>query len=128
MAEQNRKQTGRGGPRRSDAPSDPYGLGLNMGLLDWTQLEPLGDAEAMAAAGQDLDFLPDLANELLDEGDSLIRFHSFYNVAIYRRPLYRAAEKAAWQSCTTLPRVWFTAIRGVVLRVNITRCCSWRMA
>ena len=69
MAEQQRRQSGRAPQRRDDAPADQYGLGLNMSLLDWNQLEPLGEAEAMAAAEQDLDFLPDLANELLDEGE-----------------------------------------------------------
>ena len=70
MAEQNRRQSARNPQPRADAPPDTD-LGLNMSLLDWIQLEPLGDAEAMAAAGQDLDFLPDLANDLLDEGEQL---------------------------------------------------------
>lgn len=73
MAEQQRRQSGRAPQRRADAPADHYGLGgLNMSLLDWNQLEPLGEAEAMAAADQDLDFLPDLANDLLDEGEPLM--------------------------------------------------------
>ena len=72
MAEQNKRQSGRNLQQRTDAPSDTD-LGLNMSLLDWIQLEPLGDAEDMAAAGQDLDFLPDLANDLLDEGERVIR-------------------------------------------------------
>ena len=72
MAEQQRRQSGRAPQRRADAPADQHGLGLNMSLLDWNQLEPLGEAEAMAAADQDLDFLPDLANELLDEGEPLM--------------------------------------------------------
>jgi len=70
MADQNRGQSGRNAQRRGDAPSDTYNVGLNMSLLDWNQLEPLGEAEAMAA-DQDLDFLPDLANELLDEGKAV---------------------------------------------------------
>ncbi len=70
MAEQNGRQSARNPQPRADAPPD-IDLGLNMSLLDWIQLEPLGDAEAMAAAGQDLDFLPDLANDLLDEGEQL---------------------------------------------------------
>ena len=69
MAEQNRRQRGRNLQQRTDGPPDTD-LGLNMSLLDWIQLEPLGDGEDMAAAGQDLDFLPDLANDLLDEGES----------------------------------------------------------
>ncbi len=70
MAEQNRRQSARNPQPRADVPPD---TDLNMSLLDWIQLEPLGDAEAMAAAGQDLDFLPDLANDLLDEGVQLTR-------------------------------------------------------
>ncbi len=70
MADQNRGQSGRNAQRRADAPLDAYNVGLNMSLLDWNQLEPLGEAEAMAA-DQDLDFLPDLANELLDEGKAV---------------------------------------------------------
>ena len=70
MAEQNRRQSGRNLQQRTDTPPDPD-LGLNMSLLDWIQLEPLGEGEAMAAAGQDLDFLPDLANELLEDGEGL---------------------------------------------------------
>ena len=70
MADKNREQSGRNAQRCADAPSDAYNVGLNMSLLDWNQLEPLGEAEAMAA-DQDLDFLPDLANELLDEGKAV---------------------------------------------------------
>ena len=66
MADQSKRQSGRG-QRRADVPSSDTS-GLNMSLLDWSQLEPLGETEALAAAGQDLDFLPDLADELLDDG------------------------------------------------------------
>ena len=66
MADHSKRQSGRGLRPPDVHPADTFGL--NMSLLDWNQLEPLGETEALAAAGQDLDFLPDLANELLEEG------------------------------------------------------------
>ena len=68
MAGEQKRQSGRTPQRRPEAPTDAFGLGLNMSLLDWNQLEPLPETDALAAADQDLDFLPDLADELLEEG------------------------------------------------------------
>ena len=79
MAGQSKRQNGRG-QRRPDIPSSDTS-GLNMSLLDWSQLEPLGETEALAAAGQDLDFLPDLADELLDDGALFLDFHLVPHIA-----------------------------------------------
>ena len=114
MAEQNRKQTGRSGPRGSDAPSDPYGLGLNIGMLDWTQLEPLGDAEAMAAAGQDLDFLPDLPNELLDEGKLLMWYHRFYDILLQHKLVHRGALKGGLSRSHPFTKTLVRTLRQVI--------------
>ncbi len=79
MADQSKRQNGRG-QRRPDIPSSDTS-GLNMSLLDWSQLEPLGETEALAAAGQDLDFLPDLADEVLDDGALFLDFHLVPHIA-----------------------------------------------
>ena len=79
MADQLKGQSGRG-HRRPDIPSSDTS-GLNMSLLDWSQLEPLGETEALAAAGQDLDFLPDLADELLDDGALFLGFYLASDIA-----------------------------------------------
>ena len=79
MAGQSKRQSGRE-QRRPDVLSADTS-GLNMSLLDWSQLEPLGETEALAAAGQDLDFLPDLADDLLDDGALFLDLHIISDLA-----------------------------------------------